>query len=104
MESTISGRSTREKYHVFSTSPHSTGSSHLCYWLSASLVFCLGTSMVRSLNKVVMDSWRRKCSPGVVMDGYEKELVKAEEVEKKVRLVMDSDEEKKDEREASGGE
>ncbi|BAF18020.2 UDP-glycosyltransferase 88F3 [Oryza sativa Japonica Group] len=44
------------------------------------------------LNKVlVVDGMQL----GVVMDGYDEELVKAEEVEKKVRLVMDSDEGKK---------
>ena len=31
-----------------------------------------------------------KC--GVVMEGYDEELVKAEEVEKKVRLVLESEE------------
>ncbi|KAL6616018.1 hypothetical protein ACP70R_038288 [Stipagrostis hirtigluma subsp. patula] len=70
-----------------------------CGWNSALEAIMSGVPMIcwplyaeQRLNKVHMVE---EMKVGVVVDGYDEELVKADEVEAKVRLVMESDEGKK---------
>uniref|UniRef100_K4AKZ1 Glycosyltransferase n=1 Tax=Setaria italica TaxID=4555 RepID=K4AKZ1_SETIT len=76
--------------------PSIEGFAMHCGWNSALEGIASGVPMIcwplyaeQRMNKVLMVE---EMKVGVVMEGYEEELVKAEEVETKVRLVMASDE------------